>query len=339
MKSKGFLILLALLILPQMPVAQFPANVDSVYTFIKYNSVHRLEVEWRPIDSAFADNVKSASTLDDTMRCFVEVLRSLHDVHSEIFLNSQYYGHYPSFDDSTLAHLKPLNDRANAETNQVTSSLLRGGWAYVRVPGMNAWDQRTIDSLAQKLYEAVKALAVQHPSGFIIDLRLNGGGNLYPMLAGLSSLLGDSIVGYEMNPDDSIARVWELQGGDFVIGGYRATNLAVDTTLDLRAKPVAVLIGPVTRSSGSATAIAFKGRPNTILIGEPTADGYTTSNGYFQFAPNLWMNFATTFVADRNKVVYRHAVEPDTVVAKYDYFDLLEADAKIAAAVKWLRKH
>ncbi|MBK7142162.1 MAG: S41 family peptidase [bacterium] len=336
---KWLLVCIALVSSPLLAFAQFPANVDSVYTFMKYNSVHRLEVDWQPIDSSFASNIKSAATLEDTMRCFVEVLRALGDVHSQIFLNDQYFGHYAAPDKYTRSKVKSLTKRANDETNHIFASTLKSGYAYIRVPGMQAANIDDINLLATQVYASISMLSTHNRKGFVIDLRLNGGGNLYPMLAGLSPLLGDGVVGYEMTPDDSVARVWELQGSDFVIGGYRATDLAPESVLNLTSLPVAVLIGPVTRSSGSATAIAFKGRPNTILIGEPTADGYTTSNGYFQFAPNLWMNFATTFVADRNKVVYRHAVEPDTVVAKYDYFDLLEADAKIAAAVKWLRKH
>ena len=84
------------------------------------------------------------------------------------------------------------------------------------------------------------------------------------------------------------------------------------------------------------TAIAFKGRPNTIFIGEPTADGYTTSNGYFQFAPNLTLNFATHYVADRNKSIYKTTVNPDILISQGDNFDDLMVDKKIIYAIKWL---
>lgn len=338
MHSKWPVIMFAMVALPGLAFGQFPANVDSVYTFIKYNSVHRLEVDWQPIESEFAANIKSAATLDDTMRCFVDVLRALNDIHSQIFLNGQYYGHYPSFDDSVLARLKPLNDLANSETNHVTDTILKGQFAYVRVPGMQPWSGQAIDALAIELHENLKALAHEHPKGFIVDLRLNGGGNMYPMLTGLRSLLGTGIIGYETTPDDSIARVWEMRDGNFVIQGYRTTSLAEDSTINLDSIPVAVLIGPVTKSSGSATAIAFKGRPRTTFIGEPTADGYSTSNGYFQFAPNLIMNFATTFVADRKMTIYKRTVDPDITVILGDNFDDLVEDAKIKAAFEWLSR-
>jgi len=87
------------------------------------------------------------------------------------------------------------------------------------------------------------------------------------------------------------------------------------------------------------TAIAFKGRPNTYFIGEPTAKGYTTSNGYFQFAFNLTLNFATNFVADRNKIIYKESVKPDLLIYRGENFYDLGKDKKIMEALKWLRNN
>jgi len=76
---------------------------------------------------------------------------------------------------------------------------------------------------------------------------------------------------------------------------FRQLKLIRNRIKDCKKIQVVILIGAVTRSSGNMTAIAFKGRPNTYFIGEPTEKGYTTSNGYFQFAFNLTLNFSTNF--------------------------------------------
>ena len=86
------------------------------------------------------------------------------------------------------------------------------------------------------------------------------------------------------------------------------------------------------------TAIAFKKRPKTIFIGEPTADSYTTSNGYFQFALNLTLNFATNFVSDRGMTVYKSTVNPDIYVYQGNNFEDLMKDEKIKSAMRWLRR-
>lgn len=318
---------------------QFPVAVDSLYTFIKSNSIFRNTVDWNPIDETFHEKIKKAQSLQDTMKCFVSVLESLDDVHSQIYLNNQYYGHYPGFNDTTLEWLKPLNDKANSIVNQIHTEFLPYKIAYVRVPSFQVYDKIQINYFAQSLHDSISKLASDEAKGFIIDLRLNGGGNIYPMLSGLSLLLGNDTVGYETDIDGSISRVWEIKKGNFIIGGYQTTEISVDINLKLQTIPVVVLIGSVTKSSGSMTAIAFKQRANTVFVGEPTATGYTTSNGYFQFAPNLTLNFATNFVADRSRTTYKFNVNPDIVIYHGDNFENLMNDEKIISAIKWLKRN
>lgn len=337
MKRTKLIILLAGL--NTVAYGQFPGLVDSLYMFIKSNSILRNTVDWKPIDETFEKKIKSAQSLHDTMHCFVTVLEKLNDVHSQIYLNNRYYGHYPSFDDTTLSWLRPLNDKANSLTNQVHTELFPNKIAYVRVPSFQVYDQLQINNYAQSLFDSICKLAVVNAKGFIIDLRLNGGGNIYPMLSGLSPLLGNNTIGFETDINGNIARVWEIKNGNFIIGGYQTTEVMAKPASKLEGMPVVVLIGPVTKSSGSMTAIAFKKRPNTICIGEPTADGYTTSSGYFQFAPNLTLNFATNFVADRDKTIYKSSVKPDIDVYRGDNFKDLMKDEKIKSAIKWLKKN
>lgn len=284
-------------------LGQLPVPAGSLYTFIKFNSIHRTTVDWVQVDKSFNEQIKNAKSLKDTMNCFVTVLKSLDDVHSQINLNNQFYVHYPGFDNSVLAWLKPLNDKAKSETNRIYTQKIDKGIGYIRVPGSKVFSSEQINNFAQSLADSITRLSNKSKKGIIIDLRLNGGGNIYPMLSGLSQLLGNQTVAYETDINDNIVRNWEIKNGNFFIGGYQATNIKLIPAPKLNKIPVVVIIGPVTRSAGSMVAIAFKGRPNTCFIGEPTADGDTTSNGYFSFASNLTLNFATNFVADRNKII------------------------------------
>lgn len=333
---KGLTITIFLTFTYSISFGQLPVSVDSLYTFIKFNSIHRTTVDWNKIDKSFNEQIKTAKSLNDTMNCFVTVLRSLNDVHSQIFLNDQYYGHYPSFDDSVLVWIKPLNDKAISMTNIIHSEILAKEIGYIRIPSFQVFDSKQINAYAQSLADSVSKLSKKCKKGFIIDLRLNGGGNVYPMLTGLSQLLGNKTVGYETDVKDSIIRTWEIKNGNFIIGGYQTTDIKVKSNSNLAKVPIVVILGPVAKSSGSMVAIAFKGRPNTYFIGEPTADGYTTSNGYFQFASNLTLNFATNYVADRNRQVYKTTVNPDLTINQRDNFDNLLNDVKIKAAIKWL---
>ncbi len=318
---------------------QFPGSTDSLYTFIKYNSILRNTVDWKSIDAHYKMNITNAKTLKDTMNCFVSVLEELNDVHSQIYLNNQYYGNYPHFHDTILTWLKPLNDKSLFQTNQIRTEWLLDKIAYVQVPSFQVYDPTQINYYAQSLYDSIIQFNTKKIKGFILDLRLNGGGNIYPMLSGLSPFLDNQIIAYETDINDQISRTWEIKNGNFIIGGYQTTQISIDSTITLNQIPLVVLIGPVTKSSGSMTGIAFKKRPNTIFIGEPTADGYTSSNGYFQFAPNLNLNFATHYVADRNITIYKTNVNPDFTIYRGDDFDHLMQDEKIKAAIQWLLDH
>ncbi len=318
--------------------AQFPAHPDSVYTFIKYNSVWSNTIkDWQPVDAGFKKQISQARTVRDTINCFVKVLEQLNDVHSYFIYRGEYFGHYKPQDSATYARLRPVLRRSQTEKEQFSTTMLPGSIAYVRVPAINAFAADEVNSFAQALHDSVVQYSSQKPKGFIVDLRLNSGGNMYPMLAGLGPLLGNTVLGYETDMDGNEVRKWEIQNGNFVTGGYTATAIRQTGKPVFEKLPVAVLTGPVTGSSGSMTAIAFKQRPHTVFIGEPTAEGYTTSNGYFTYGNTLIFLFATSFVADRNKIIYKYAVPVDIMIKAEDDFDNLLQDAKVKAALQWLK--
>ena len=80
-------------------------------------------------------------------------------------------------------------------------------------------------------------------------------------------------------------------------------------TLSTPDPPVAVLIGPQTASSGEATALSFKGRPNTQFFGQPTA-GFTPANRTFKLSDGAVLVLIVSWMTDRNGEKYPN-VTPD----------------------------
>ena len=317
---------------------QFPVSVDIVYDFIKSNSIHRQQVDWGVLDQQFWATVSSAHNLNDTMNAYIAVLKALDDVHSQFYLNNQYYGYWRPVDESNSPRLTGLVEKAKATTGIIIDTFFEEKYAYVRVPGFQANGYEEVNFYAKGLRDTIDYYGHQGAKGFVLDLRLNMGGNMYPMLSGLGCLLGDGEIGYEVDLTDTIVRTWYIQQGNFVLNDFPLTNLEPTSIKGIDEMPVVILIGPVTASSGSNTAIAFKGRRNVIFMGEATADGYTTSNGYFQFAPNFFMNFAVAYVADRNMRLYPNNVEPNVFIPGGDNFEKIMLDEKIKRALLWLRQ-
>jgi carboxyl-terminal processing protease len=316
---------------------QFPVAVDVAYDFIKTNSIHRYQVNWNHVDQQFWAAISSAHNLNDTMDAFVQVLKSLDDVHGQLYLHDQYYGCWPTNEEhSAEERLSQLMQKAKATTGKIKCDLLDGQYAYIRVPGFDAYGSEAVDLYSKALRDTIDQWGQKKVKGFILDLRLNMGGNIYPMLNGLGHLLGEGEIAYEVDVSYLLGGIWRIQNGNFITNSFLMTNLEEREVNGLNQIPIVVLIGPVTASAGSVTAITFKGRKNTCFIGEPTAAGYTTSNGYFQFGPDFFMNFAISYMADRNMRFYPSSVDPDITVVQGDDFENLMRDQKIKRALLWL---
>ncbi len=111
-------------------------------------------------------------------------------------------------------------------------------------------------------------------------------------------------------------------------GGFVAQRVDAPYRL-LRDRPkVAVLTDNGIASSGEATFIAFKKRPNSRSFGSATC-GLSTANRGFALSDGALLNLTVSVMADRTKTPYGDSVQPDEVVA-----DQLQAEQR---AMAWLR--
>jgi hypothetical protein len=95
----------------------------------------------------------------------------------------------------------------------------RGGrvFAHVVVPmclcKYSEWEKNAGDfqEFAEKLHAIVMDLQAQNPDGWLMDLRGNGGGNMWPMLAGIGTVLGEGDLGAFESPNGD-REVWFYTG-------------------------------------------------------------------------------------------------------------------------------
>jgi carboxyl-terminal processing protease len=218
-----------------------------------------------------------------------------------------------------------------------TSELVDGRFGYVHVP---QWSGAS-PSLADSLQTAIRTLDSAGACGWIVDLRGNGGGNMWPMLAGIGPLVGDSIVGaFGTGPDadrwlyrDGMSGI--LHAGGKLDTASRATVPAVRVR-DPRA-PVAVLFDGATASSGEVIALAFRGRPNSRSFGEPTS-GFATSNRGARLPDGANMVVTTAYQVDRSGVEAGERIRPDEVVPGPPPGWPFATDAPARAAAAWLAR-
>jgi carboxyl-terminal processing protease len=211
-----------------------------------------------------------------------------------------------------------------------TVSLLDGKIGVITVPGVasSPVSPNSRHYVASAL-AALSSLEVRSaPCGWIVDLRRDTGGDMYPMLFSLGPLLGNGpLIGFT----GTSGFFYNVSYRDGVLsgGGHTFTAPMLVPTFG-PAPPVAVLTGPATLSSGEAVAIAFHGRADTRSFGAATG-GAPTSPQTYRLSDGATITFSIADDIDRNGVVYKEAIPPDEPVA-----DDLPDGAAEAAAEQWL---
>ena len=216
------------------------------------------------------------------------------------------------------------------------SQMVRGRLGYIHVP------QRGGSSvpLADSLHTAVRALQDSGACGWIVDLRANGGGNMWPMLAGIGPLLGDTLVG-NFIVQGSVERWFYRKGTAGTINSAGKTDTASRITVpvvQLRDPnaAIAVLFDRGTASSGEAVAVAFLGRPATRTFGTRSA-GFATVNRGARLADGANMVVTTGYYADRRGTVHMDQLTPDSTLGIASAWPS-PTDRVATAAADWLER-
>ncbi|GHH61977.1 hypothetical protein GCM10017774_89080 [Lentzea cavernae] len=170
--------------------------------------------------------------------------------------------------------------------------------------------------------KAMRHMIASQPTGWVVDLRGNRGGDMHPMLTVVAPLLGEGERGRFVGPNGSTG--WGVRRGHVYNGGRTAFRWR--RVPAARTEPVAVLVDSRTASSGEAVLISFLGAENVRTFGEPTA-GYATANQTFPLPDGSRLAITTALMADRTGRTYGNApVVPQAVVG---------GDA-LTAAIEWL---
>lgn len=135
-----------------------------------------------------------------------------------------------------------------------------GGNAYIPIIDYDKYQDAILKVLNSK----------NKTCGIIIDLRNNIGGNVYPMLAGVSPLFKEGVL-FFFKSRDSEAKPVTLKSNGIYFGGELVAKLKRNATIGKQSnQPVALLIGRNTMSAGEILSTAFVSRPNTKSFGAAT---------------------------------------------------------------------
>lgn len=312
------------------------AVIDSVYAIIQEQSLFRDRVDWTETDKTFRSAVDAAGTFAEALDAFRLVFEALDDVHSAIYYAGTGIAYRRPPSRPVVRDVRSLIMLSRERANQPEGRMLPGGVGYVYVPAYGPIGPDPINEGARALRDVVCDLAAEAGNGWIVDLRVNEGGNIHPMLSGLGDLLGDGVVARSVGSSGEAQFGWSIVDGVLSIDGYSAATVERRCPEARELGPIAVLIGPATLSSGQITAVAFAGWERARLFGDPTAEGYATNNAWHQITPALALNLSTAYFADRSGYVHEGIVLPDEQVEGEWRLDDLENDPVVQRALAWI---
>jgi C-terminal processing protease CtpA/Prc len=288
--------------------------LNKAISIIENRAYYRDRVVWSEIKDSCNALARNASTPRETYDAIRYALRSLNDHHS------------------SLVGPVSMKRLANLTVEQNPKPIVRlstEGIGCIFMPGFSGLNDAQLLLYVSRLCAQLDSVARTGVRGWVLDLRKNTGGNMWPMLASLRWFL----------PSDSLGAFVGLKGGK--VWWDRGFGLSLrpppmDSTLasTFTQLPMAVLQGDTTASSGEAVLVAAKGRPHTRTFGRPTS-GLSSSNSMFWLSDSAVIFLTTQVFADRFGTIYGRPIVPDVQIAPEEKSE----DPALAQAISWILRY
>lgn len=303
------------------------AYLDAALDIMQRNSIHRKTIDWPAFRKKAHERIAGAKTIQDVHAPLRAVLKDLGDGHSVLRAPPRPPTPTPSATTASHASAPVAPPKPREPWGE-----MKGDIAYIFMPTFSGGFSARDTAFADALQRIIAKLDDQGPRGWILDLRENGGGDMWPMMAGIGSLLGEGENGRFLTHGQT--STWWYRDGT---AGYDTWSRAAITgkphTLRVPAPAVAVLTSGKTASSGEAIVVAFKGRPSTRFFGQPTY-GQSTANQGYPLSDRATIYLTTGTYVDRTGRVYGKSIAPDEVIAPAPNDS--PGDPVLRAAIAWL---
>lgn len=275
---------------------QAEAYLNEALNIMERNSIKRYEIEWTSFRRRVLDEAGTARSPADTYDAIRFALRELGDGHS--------FFRPPSGQSQAPPFASPVSGAPGA-------TRFDSGVGYLAISAFSGGGDEA-DAMATQYHRMIESVDTLGVCGWIVDLRGNLGGNMWPMVAGAGPIVGEGVLGFFVDPD-SVVQTWTYVFGSSRNDGQIVTRVSDPYRLLEEDPFVAVLTDSLTASSGEATTIAFRGRDRTRSFGGATW-GVSTANRSFTLSDGAMIFLTVSTMADRTGQLYGSKVVPDELL-------------------------
>lgn len=305
---------------------------------------HRATLDWEAIEKRVRALAEGARDEVDLMPAYQAVVSYLEDNHSSVRYPEglmdrwrERYGNRRMLPDPPPSRPRADSSFAGRTEPEVRLADLPGAQsvATIVVPAV-AYADSIPSPYGTRLHRAVREVHAE-VCGYIVDLRGNTGGDMFPMVIGLADLIGEGHRVVFQKPDEPGSSA-VLTAGTVQAEMEDGSSMPLDRVADWRppppeieARPVAVLIDGATASSGEGVALALIGREGVRTFGAASA-GLASANEPLTLSDGTRLFITTSMMTDRLGRTYPQGISPDEPVTTEGE----AGDAVDAAAKAWL---
>lgn len=274
---------------------------------IEEKSVNKNKIDWNKFKIDIFEKVQNAKEIKDTYSAISYAVSKLNDNHS---------------------YFKPITEieSDNKPLPILCDEITPNDIGYIRIPFCIGTENEYNDYIST-IRTKIKEQSQKKLKGWIVDLRGNFGGNMWPMLLSVESLIGNGTFGYFIDANEE-SKAWRIIEGKAYIEDQLVMETKILSKHDLSNQFLAVLTNNQTASSGEAMAVAFKLRENSKSFGQSTF-GVSTGCVSHKLSDGSIINLAESIFADRKKTKFGGKIIPDFQV---------EENQTLKAGIEWIYK-
>lgn len=276
---------------------------------LEEKSVNKSKIDWNEFRIDIFKKAQNAKTIQDTYSTISYAISKLNDNHS-------YFK--PAIRPEINSEDKPLP----IFSDEITPNDI----GYIRIP-FCIGAENEYNNYITKIREKIEKQSQKELKGWVIDLRGNFGGNMWPMLLAIEPLIGNGTLGYFIDANNN-NKAWKIIKGKAYIEDQLIMETTINSKENLNNQFLAILTDNQTASSGEAITVALKSRENSKSFGKPTF-GISTGCVSHQLSDGSIINLAESSFADRKMTKYGSSILPD--------FEIEENQA-LKAGIEWIYK-
>lgn len=340
--KKIFLLILFLSLLLPINAQKKLTSKDStnlyfkeLFRTLKNGYLLKNDIKWNEIEKETNQNLDKYNSFVASLDEIEVLFNKIGARHCNVYINNRTYSSSPK---SVKEKLSEESKAKYADNPTFETKVINDEFGYILIPKIVFSDisSENIHKVAQPLYDQIANLKLNNNlKGWIVDLRFNTGGNSWPMVLALYDFLGDNKILGNLNADKKQENIIKLENGAYYDNSKKVSYINPKGKL-LDNEKVAIITSPATGSSGEIVALSFKGRKNTIFIGQETY-GATTGNIKAELPFKSYMALTTSYDCDRNGNYYETVI-PDISISNGDNYTNLMSDSNIKEAIKYFKR-